>query len=72
MDVNSRRCKSLVKMSHENGQGLFYSFSETKIKMNSVLRKNRPSIASLSAKGERCSPFFVEQSADLQQVGVFF
>ena len=49
MDVNSRRCKSLVKMSHENGQGLFYSFSETKIKMNSVLRKNRPSIASLSA-----------------------
>ena len=59
MDVNSRRCKSLVKMSHENGQGLFYSFSETKIKMNSVLRKNRPSIASLSAKGEHRSPFFV-------------
>ena len=25
----------------------------------------------LSAKGERCSPFFVEQSADLQQVSVF-
>ena len=25
----------------------------------------------LSAKGERCSPFLVEQSADLQQVSVF-
>ena len=59
MDVNSRRCKSLVKMSHENGQGLFYSFSETKIKMNSVLCKSRASIAGLSAKGERSLPVII-------------
>ena len=52
MNVNTRRCKSLVKMSGENRQGLFYSFSKTKIKMNSILCKK--SVQPTSMTGRCC------------------
>ena len=50
MVVNFYRYKSLVKMASENEQSSHFSFSKTEIKMNTVLHKNRASIASLSAK----------------------
>ena len=70
MKVKDRLFMSYGKVDVENEKSSFLSSPKRNLKKCLLSTKIGPA-SPVSAKGEQRSPFFVEQSADLQQVGVF-